>query len=48
MEFSEVIRRRRMVRHYSGRPLAPEVIERVLASALRAPAAGFAPGWRRC
>jgi nitroreductase len=45
MEFSEVIRRRRMVRHYSSRPLAPEVIERVLASALRAPSAGFSQGW---
>jgi nitroreductase len=45
MEFSEVVRRRRMVRHYSSRPLAPEVIERVLASALRAPSAGFSQGW---
>lgn len=44
MEFSEVIRRRRMIRHYSSRPLAPEVIERVLANALRAPSAGFAQG----
>jgi len=45
MEFSEVVRRRRMIRHYSGRALAPEVIERVLASALRAPSAGFSQGW---
>lgn len=45
MEFSEVIRRRRMIRHYSSRPLAPEIIERVLANALRAPSAGFAQGW---
>lgn len=45
MEFAEVIRRRRMVRHFSDRPLAPEVIERVLASALRAPSAGFSQGW---
>jgi nitroreductase len=45
VEFSEVIRRRRMIRHYSSRPLAPEVIERVLANALRAPSAGFAQGW---
>jgi nitroreductase len=34
-----------MVRHYSDRPLAPEVVERVLASALRAPSAGFSQGW---
>jgi nitroreductase len=45
VEFSEVVRRRRMIRHYSDRPLAPDVIERVLASALRAPSAGFAQGW---
>jgi nitroreductase len=45
MEFAEVVRRRRMVRDYSSRPLSPEVIERILASALRAPSAGFAQGW---
>src|SRR6476646_6944827 len=45
MEFSEVVRRRRMVRHYSDKPLPPEVIERILASALRAPSAGFSQGW---
>jgi nitroreductase len=45
MEFAEVVRRRRMVRHYSDRPLAPEVVKRVLASALRAPSAGFSQGW---
>jgi nitroreductase len=45
VEFSEVVRRRRMIRHYSNRPLAPDVIERVLANALRAPSAGFAQGW---
>ncbi|MBM7770670.1 nitroreductase [Actinokineospora baliensis] len=45
MEFSEVVRRRRMVRHYTDQPLTPEVIERVLANALRAPSAGFSQGW---
>ncbi|RLK60507.1 nitroreductase family protein [Actinokineospora cianjurensis] len=45
MEFSEVVRRRRMVRHYSDQPLAPEVIDRVLSNALRAPSAGFSQGW---
>jgi len=45
MEYAEVIRRRRMVRDYADRPLDPEVIERVLASALRAPSAGFSQGW---
>jgi nitroreductase len=45
VEFSEVIRRRRMVRDFVDRALEPEVIERVLASALRAPSAGFSQGW---
>ena len=45
MEFSEVVRRRRMVRHYTDQPLTPEVVERVLAAALRAPSAGFSQGW---
>ncbi|MFY1691754.1 nitroreductase family protein [Plantactinospora sp. WMMB782] len=45
MEFAEVIRRRRMVRHYSDRPLSPEVVEKILASAVRAPSAGFSQGW---
>lgn len=45
MEFSEVLRRRRMVRHYSDRPLSPDVVERVLNAALRAPSAGFSQGW---
>ena len=34
-----------MVRHYSDRPLAADVVERVLDSALRAPSAGFSQGW---
>ncbi|MFI5882111.1 nitroreductase family protein [Streptomyces sp. NPDC051554] len=45
MEFSEVVRRRPMIRHYSDRSLTPEVTERILASALRAPSAGFFQGW---
>ena len=34
-----------MVRHYSDRPLPSDVVTRVLASALRAPSAGFSQGW---
>ncbi|WP_091064386.1 nitroreductase family protein [Klenkia brasiliensis] len=46
MEFSEVLRRRRMVRDYDpDRPVPPEVRERLLAHALRAPSAGFSQGW---
>ncbi|GIG60561.1 hypothetical protein Lfu02_49330 [Longispora fulva] len=45
MEYTEVIRRRRMVRQFSDRELSSEAIEKILASALRAPSAGFAQGW---
>jgi nitroreductase len=45
MEFAEVVRRRRMIRSYADRPLDAKVIERVLASAQRAPSAGFSQGW---
>jgi nitroreductase len=45
MEYREVLRRRRMVRDYTDEPLDPEVVERILASALRAPSAGFSQGW---
>jgi nitroreductase len=45
MDFSEVVRKRRMVRHYTDQPLEPDVVERVLANALRAPSAGFSQGF---
>ncbi len=46
MEFSEVVRRRRMVRNYDpDRPVPPELVERILAHAVRAPSAGFSQGW---
>ena len=45
MEFSDVLRRRRMVRHYTDQPLDAAVIEKVLANALRAPSGGFTQGW---
>lgn len=40
-----MLRRRRMIRHYADRPLDPEVVERVVSAALRAPSAGFSQGW---
>ena len=41
-----MVRRRRMVRNYDAdRPVPPEVRERLLANALRAPSAGFSQGW---
>jgi nitroreductase len=46
MEFSTVVRRRRMVRNYDpDRPVPPEVVERLLHHAVRAPSAGFTQGW---
>jgi nitroreductase len=46
MEFSEVVRRRHMVRDYDpDRPVPPEVRERILQNALHAPSAGFSQGW---
>ncbi len=44
MEFSEVVRKRRMVRHFTTEPVAPEAIERILDLAQRAPSAGFTQG----
>ena len=46
MELREVVRRRRMVRNYDpGRPVPSEVVDRLLAHAVRAPSAGFSQGW---
>jgi nitroreductase len=46
VEFTEVVRRRRMVRNYDpDRPVPPEVVERLLDHAIRAPSAGFSQGW---
>jgi nitroreductase len=46
MEFSEVVRRRRMVRNYDpDRPVPPEVVRRLLEHAVHAPSAGFSQGW---
>ncbi|MGI9022794.1 MAG: nitroreductase family protein [Acidimicrobiales bacterium] len=44
MEFEQVVRRRRMVRNFDGRPVPPEVVERLLTNANRAPSAGFTQG----
>ena len=47
MEFSEVVRRRRMVRNYDpDRPVSRESLERIAAAAQRAPSAGFSQGQR--
>ena len=46
MEFSEVVARRRMVRHFSDEPVQRAVLERIAAAAQRAPSAGFSQGQR--
>jgi nitroreductase len=45
MEFTEVVRRRRMVRNYSPEAVDGAVVDRMLAHALHAPSAGFSQGW---
>ncbi|MEU4240902.1 nitroreductase family protein [Actinoplanes sp. NPDC026619] len=46
MDFQDVVRRRRMIRHYDpDRPVPPEVVDRIIDNGLRAPSAGFAQGW---
>lgn len=44
MEFSEVVRRRRMVRNYTGEPIAADALDRIVDAARRAPSAGHAQG----
>ncbi len=44
MEFQDVVRSRRMVRSFADRPLPPDVVDRLLANARRAPSAGFTQG----
>jgi nitroreductase len=45
MELREILRRRRMVRHFTDDAVAEEAIERILAAALRAPSAGYSQGY---
>lgn len=44
MEFAEVVRKRRMVRSFTPEPIPMETIERIVATAQRAPSAGFSQG----
>ncbi len=45
MELDDAIRRRRMVRSFEDRPVAPDVVDAILDHAVRAPSAGFSQGW---
>jgi nitroreductase len=44
MEFAEMIRKRRMVRSFDGRPVDPDVVENILWAGMRGPSAGFTQG----
>lgn len=46
MEFSEVVRRRRMVRNYRDEPVDPAAIERIVEATRRGPSAGYSQGLR--
>jgi FMN reductase [NAD(P)H] len=46
MEFAEVVRQRRIVRHFAPEPIERAVLERIAAAAQRAPSAGFSQGQR--
>jgi nitroreductase len=45
MEFDEVIKRRKMVRAFTGQPLPDGTADRLLRAANRAPSAGFSQGY---
>lgn len=46
MEFQDVVSRRRMVRRYApGRPVPPEVVDRIVGNGLQGPSAGFSQGF---
>jgi len=45
MEVADALRRRRMVRSFSGRPVPGPVLEAILDGALQAPSAGNTGGW---
>ena len=44
MDFTDVVRRRRMVRQFSDEPIAQESLDRILRNAVRGPSAGFSQG----
>lgn len=44
MDFYEIVRKRRMVRNFTGDPVDPAAIERILDAAKHGPSAGFTQG----
>jgi nitroreductase len=45
VDFTDLVRHRRMVRAFEPRPIPPDVLERLFDAARRAPSAGNAQGW---
>jgi nitroreductase len=45
MELAEVLRHRRMVRHFLDAPVSADAVDRILAAGQRAPSAGFSQGY---
>jgi nitroreductase len=45
MDFGAVVRRRKMCRSFEDRPVPPDLLDRLLRHAQRAPSAGFSQGW---
>ena len=46
MDLRDILKRRRMVRHYTGETILRETLERIVATVRRAPSAGFSQGQR--
>lgn len=44
MDFADVVRRRRMVRHFDPRPVPWDTVERLVRTAQHAPSAGYSQG----
>jgi nitroreductase len=44
MEFQDVVRLRRMIRHFTPEPVPEHSVQRILANAVRGPSAGFSQG----
>jgi len=44
MEFEDVVRKRRMVRHFKPDPIDPEIVDRLMRLTQRAPSAGYTQG----
>ncbi|MGA8295712.1 MAG: nitroreductase family protein [Acidimicrobiales bacterium] len=44
MDYAELLRSRRMVRHFTDAPVSDDAVERIVAAGLRAPSAGYSQG----